>query len=714
MQSSQDVDSRNFIEINSNPYNKCEGCLVILRDGTRAPFSATKITQAMIKGGQSSGEFDKEVAEALTAQALGTLVNYGEKTFGIEFIQDVVEEILLRSPYKKTAKAYILYREKRSFVRKMLSHNKANLVEQYIQKRDWKVKENSNTSYSLQGLNNYIVSDISQLYWLDKVYPSEVRDSHTSGDFHIHDLGNVSVYCVGWDLKELLRIGFRGVRGKVASGPAKHLRSALGQMVNFFYTLQGEAAGAQAFSNFDTLLAPFVRYDNLSYKAVKQALQEFIFNINVPTRVGFQAPFTNVSFDLAPPNALKKEHVLIGGEMQKEVYGDFQKEMDMLNEAFCEVLLEGDADQRVFSFPIPTYSITKDFNWNKPELKKLWEMTAKYGIPYFANYVNSDVSPDDVRSMCCRLRLDVREIKKHRGGIFASHPLTGSIGVVTVNMPRLGLLSRDKSDFLSRLTRLMDIAKISLEIKRKTLEKFTDEDLYPFSKFYLRDIKERNGQYWCNHFATIGLVGMNEACINLLGKDISTKEGKAFAEKVLDFMNNKAKAYQEETGDFYNIEATPAESTAYRFMKLDMEKFPKVFEKHAAKHSNKIYTNSSLLPPDYTDDVFKALDLQDSLQAKYTGGTIMHVFLGEAKADPEAVKNFVKKVCENYTLPQFSVTPTFSICGVHGYISGKQEKCPKCGKETEVYSRIVGYLRPVNQWNEGKQKEFYNRVVFNV
>ena len=462
----QTVDRPNFIEIDSNPYAKCEGCVVILRDGKQAPFNPSKIAQAILKGGQSSGEFDKEMAEKLTSKVIGTLIHYGEKSFGIEFIQDVVEEVLLRSPYKKTAKSYILYREQRSFVRKMALHNKSNLVSQYIQKKDWKVKENSNTSYSLQGLNNYIVSEVSKVHWLDKVYPAEVKECHTSGDFHIHDLGNVSVYCVGWDLKELLRVGFRGVRGKVASGPAKHLRSALGQMVNFFYTLQGEAAGAQAFSNVDTLLAPFVRHDKLDYKKVKQAIQEFVFNVNVPTRVGFQAPFTNISFDLQPPNTLKEEHVLIGGEPQKEKYGDFQKEMDMINEAFCEVMLEGDANQRVFSFPIPTYSITKDFDWDKPELKKMWEMTARYGIPYFANYINSDVSPDDVRSMCCRLRLDNREIKKHRGGIFAAHPLTGSIGVVTMNLPRIGLLARNKADFLSRLGRLMDISRMSLEIKR--------------------------------------------------------------------------------------------------------------------------------------------------------------------------------------------------------------------------------------------------------
>ena len=424
--------------------------------------------------------------------------------------------------------------------------------------------------------------------------------------------------------------------------------------------------------------------------------------------MGFQTPFTNVTFDLHPPNNLKDEHVLIGGKPQKEVYGDFQKEMDMINEAFCEILLEGDANQRVFSFPIPTYSITKDFKWDKPELKKLWQVTAKYGIPYFANYINSGVSPDDVRSMCCRLRLDNREIKKHRGGVFAAHPLTGSIGVVTINLPRIGLLAQDDSDFLFQLDKLMNLAKISLEVKRKAIEKFTDDNLYPFSKFYLRDIKKKSGEYWCNHFSTIGLVGMNEACINLIGKDLGTKEGNSFAQKVIDFMNNQASQYQKETGNFYNIEATPAESAAYRLAQLD--------SKNSAEttYQNKIYTNSSCLPVGYSDDVFKVLDLQDSLQSKYTGGTVLHVFLGEKIADTESVKNFIKKVFTNYKLPQITITPTFSICINHGYISGEEKKFPICKKQTEVYSRIVGYLRPLDQWNDGKQREFDQRVMFNI
>lgn len=710
----KNITSFHALEIHSNPYARCAEWFVMLRDGRKTQFDHAKIINALIKAGASTGEFDQAVAEDISLQVVSALGSYGEHSFGLEFIQDTVEEILLRSPYKKTAKAYILYREKRAFMRKLTAHNKSDLIDTYLNKKDWKVKENSNTTYSLQGLNNYIVSDISQMYWLDKVYPVEIKECHTSGDFHIHDLCTVSVYCVGWDLRDLLNVGFCGVAGKVSSSPAKHLRSALGQMVNFFYTLQGEAAGAQAFSSVDTLLAPFIRYDNLDYNAVKQAVQEFIFNVNVPTRVGFQSPFTNLTLDLCPPKHLKDEHVVIGGKMQKEVYGDFQKEMDMFNRAFCEVLAEGDANQRVFSFPIPTYNITKDFDWDKPELKQLWEITAKYGIPYFANYVNSDVSPDDVRSMCCRLRLDHREIKKYRGGIFAANPLTGSIGVVTINLPRIGLLAHDKPDFLSRLSRLMDLAKTSLEIKRKTLERLTDENLYPFSKFYLRDIKRRTGQYWCNHFATIGLVGMNEACVHVIGKDIGTEEGRAFACEVLDFMNKKANQYQEETNSFYNIEATPAESTSYRFYKLDKERFPEKLDRYDSQYGGKIYTNSSCLPVNYSDDAFKVLDLQDQIQTRYTGGTVLHVFLGEAKADPNAVKRFVKKVCTKYKLPQITVTPTFSICSEHGYIVGKQETCSKCGKETEVYSRVVGYLRPVNQWNEGKQAEFYSRVVFDI
>ncbi|HSG28578.1 MAG TPA: ribonucleoside triphosphate reductase, partial [Candidatus Krumholzibacterium sp.] len=511
--------------------------------------------------------------------------------------------------------------------------------------------------------------------------------------------------------------GFQGAAGKAESLPAKHFRTALGQIVNFFYTLQGEAAGAQAFSNFDTLLAPFIRYDGLDFKQVKQALQEFVFNVNVPTRVGFQTPFTNLTLDLQPPSTLAGEAVIIGGKMQKETYGEFAEEMITFNRAFLEVLAAGDAKGRVFTFPIPTYNISRDFDWDAPGLEKLWEVTAKYGIPYFANFVNSSMSPDDARSMCCRLRLDLRSLEKRGGGLFGANPLTGSIGVVTVNMPRLGYLSGDEKEFMSRLDQLMEIARTSLETKRKVLEGFTEKNLYPYTKFYLRNMRERHGTFWFNHFSTIGLVGLNEACVNFMGKDIGTEEGAGFASRVLDYMRDKLLQFQEETGNFYNLEATPAEGTSYRLARIDREKYPEIRchgKDGPGERSTPVYTNSSQLPVDYTDDVFEVLDLQDGLQKKYTGGTVLHIFLGEAVADPASVRNFVKKVCENYSLPYFTLSPTFSICPSHGYLRGEQAECPDCGMPTEVYSRIVGYLRPVNQWNEGKQTEFARRSTYSL
>ncbi|MCD6233157.1 ribonucleoside triphosphate reductase [bacterium] len=524
--------------------------------------------------------------------------------------------------------------------------------------------------------------------------------------------------CVGWDLSDLLVQGFKGAAGKIESSPAKHFRSALGQIVNFFYTLQGEAAGAEAFSDFDVLLAPFIRYDKLSYPEVKQALQEFLFNMNVPTRVGFQSPFTNLTMALTPPSYYKDQAVIIGGKPQNAVYGDFQKEMDILNKAFAEVMLEGDASGRVFSFPIPTYNITKDFDWDNPVLKPLWAMTAKYGIPYFSNFINSDMKPDDVRSMCCRLRLDTRELRKRGGGLFGSSPLTGSVGVVTINMPRLGYLSKSEKEFKERLTRLMDLAKESLEIKRKVLERFTENDLYPYSKFYLRSIKQRFGHYWQNHFATIGLIGMNEACLNFLGKNIGTKEGLEFARRILSFMRERLLQYQKETGNVYNLEATPAEGTSYRLARKDKEKYPDIIcaneKEYQEKKTPPYYTNSSQLPVGFTDDPFEALDLQDPLQILYTGGTVVHLFAGEQIKDPNSIKTLVKKVCEDYRLPYFTITPTFSICPDIGYVPGEHFKSPKSGCPCEVYSRVVGYLRPVKQWNEGKQEEFKQRKEFKL
>jgi len=626
--------------------------------------------------------------------------------------------VLITSPYLKTAKAYIVYREEHARIREIVSKANSDLVDQYLNRLDWQVNENSNMSFSLQGLNNYISSEISKIYWLNRIYPKEIRQAHLNGDFHIHDLGTLSVYCVGWDLIDLLRYGFKGAdSGKVESKPAKHFRSALGQVVNFFYTLQGEAAGAQAFSNFDTLLAPFIRYDGLSYKDVKQAMQEFLFNVNVPTRVGFQTPFTNITLDLTPPKHLANQPVVIGGEFQDAVYGDFQKEMDMLNKAFLEVMLEGDAKGRPFTFPIPTYNITKDFDWDNENMELLWEITAKYGIPYFSNFINSDMKPEDVRSMCCRLRINTQKLERKGGGLFGANPKTGSIGVVTINLPRLGYLCHSEEEFLEALAKMMDLAKNSLEIKRKVLERFTEQGLYPYTKFYLKDIRNTFGGYWKNHFSTIGLIGMNEACLNLLGTDIGTEKGHRFAKKVLDFMRDRLIQYQEETSNNYNLEATPAEGTSYRLAKIDKEKYPDIIcanEPQWKEGAEPFYTNSTQLPVNYTDDVFEALDLQDELQTKYTGGTVMHLFVGERISDSSVVKALVKRICEQYKLPYFTITPTFSICPNHGYLSGEHHQCPECGAEAEVYSRVVGYLRPVKQWNNGKKEEFKMRKVFKM
>ncbi|HQP10496.1 MAG TPA: ribonucleoside triphosphate reductase, partial [Candidatus Omnitrophota bacterium] len=517
---------------------------IVKRNGAQDDFNASKITKAIQKAGEATGEFSFEVAQKLTMRVLNLAQQMFEDRYPtVEEVQDIVEEVLLSSPYKATAKSYIIYRDQHKQIREITSKSSVELVDQYLNRADWKIKENSNMGFSLQGLNHYISSEISKTYWLSKIYPPNVKEAHSNGDFHLHDLGLLSVYCVGWDLHDVLISGFKGATGKMESRPAKHLRSALGQVVNFFYTLQGEAAGAQAFSNFDTLLAPFVRYDGLNYKDLKQALQEFVFNINVPTRVGFQTPFTNITLDLKVPSYFADQGVIIGGKMQKETYKEFQKEMDMFNRAFLEVMLEGDAKGRVFTFPIPTYNISKDFDWDNPNLDLLWEMTAKYGIPYFANFVNSEMKPEDARSMCCRLRIDNRELYSRGGGLFGASPLTGSIGVVTINMPRLAYLAKDEKQFFAQLEKLMLAARESLEIKRKILEKFTDDNLYPYLKFFLRSIKQRFGQYWKNHFATIGLVGMNEACLNLLGKNIATPEGHAFSGKVLDFMRAKLKQF---------------------------------------------------------------------------------------------------------------------------------------------------------------------------
>ena len=683
------------------------------RDGRTAKFDRKKIEKAIEKAGLETGEFDAAQAVELTDKVLGVLETRNQKRLpSVEDIQDIVEDALIDSKFKKTAKAYIIYRDQHKKLREITSNAHVDLIDKYLENLDWKVNENSNMGYSLQGLNNYVSAEITKTYWLDKIYTSKIGQAHKEGDLHIHDLNLLSVYCVGWDLTDLLQEGFTGVAGKVASKPAKHFRSALGQVVNFFYTLQGEAAGAQAFSDFDTLLAPFIRADKLSYNEVKQAIQEFVFNVNVPTRVGFQTPFTNITLDLECPKHMADNPVIIGGEMQDTTYGEYQEEMNMLNKALLEVLSEGDANGRVFTFPIPTVNITKDFNWDNPVIESLWEASAKYGIPYFSNFINSDMDPEDARSMCCRLRIDNRQLEYRGGGLFGSNPMTGSVGVVTINLPRLALKSKNEKEFFKGLAELMDMAKDSLETKRKVLERLTDANLYPYTKFYLRNIKQRFNQYWKNHFSTIGLIGTNEAALNLLGVDIGTEKGKAFAEKTLDFMRDRLVEYQKETGNNYNLEATPAEGTTYRLAQLDKASFP-----DRAHFANGIgaevkcpfYTNSSHLPVNYTDDLFELMDLQDNLQTKYTGGTVIHFFLGERMDDPQTLKKLVKTICENYKLPYFTFSPSFSICKNHGYIVGEHPECPNCGESTEVYSRVVGFLRPVSQWNKGKQAEFEMR-----
>jgi len=685
------------------------------RNSQIVPFEEAKISSAIAKAGRATGEFGSPEAETLMRMVLMRAERlYTGQIPHVEQIQDVVEDVLLRSDFKKTAKAYILYRDQHKQLRDIANAVNNGLVEKYLKQSDWKVKENSNMAYSLQGLNNYISSEISKNYWLNKIYPEPIRQAHTQGDFHIHDLNILSVYCVGWDLYDLLSEGFTGVEGKVSSKPPKHFRSALGQGVNFFYTLQGEAAGAQAFSNFDTLLAPFIRYDKLTYAEMKQALQEFLFNVNVPTRVGFQTPFTNVTLDLTVPGHYADQPVIIGGMPQQETYAQFQEEMDWFNKAFLEVMAEGDASGRVFTFPIPTYNVTKDFQWDSDVSRMLWKVTGKYGLPYFSNFINSDMDPEDARSMCCRLRIDNRELKQRGGGLFGANPLTGSIGVVTINLPRIGLTAKTRGEFLERLGTLMDLAKESLEVKRKVLERFTDADLYPYTKFYLRNIKSHLKAYWKNHFSTIGLVGMNEALENLLGENIATADGKAFAQEVMDTMRSTLATYQDGTGNNYNLEATPAEGTTYRLALLDQAEFPNaIFANGKGKDvKNPFYTNSTHLPVNFTDDIFEALDLQDDLQTRYTGGTVMHLFVGERVNDADAVKQLVNTICHRYRLPYFTLTPTFSVCPNHGYISGEMETCKDCGSSCEVYSRIVGYLRPVNQWNNGKRAEFSMRRMY--
>jgi len=658
------------------------------RDGRIVPFDSEKITEAIFKAAKAVGGTDREASKGVSDSVIGILdiICKDDRIPTVENVQDLVEKMLIEKGHARVAKAYILYREQHRKIRegKALLDEGLELVEDYLERTDWRVNENSNMSYSLQGLNNHIASAITAKYWLERIYPPEIRKAHVNCDLHIHDLGLLSAYCVGWDLKDLLLKGFGGVKGKVESRPAKHFRSALGQVVNFFYTLQGESAGAQAFANFDTYLAPFISYDNLIYGDVKQCLQEFIFNMNIPTRVGFQTPFTNVTLDMIVPSTIADEYVVIGGEIQDKKYSEFQNEMNIFNSAFTECLLEGDAKNRIFTFPIPTYNLTRDFDWDNPNHNYLWEMTAKYGIPYFANFINSDMDPEDARSMCCRLRLDNRELRKRGGGLFGANPLTGSIGVITINMPRLAYKSKDEDDFLDGLDELMELAKNALEVKRKILENFTENDLYPYTKYYLSDIRLRTGKYWINHFSTIGIIGMNEACLNLIKKDIYSKDGKDFSIKILKYMRERISEFQEETGNLYNLEATPAEGVTYRFAKHDKEDFPAII---TAGSNEPYYTNSVHLPVNQQVDVFELLDHQDELQALFTGGTVVHCFLGEKIDDPQMVKLLTKKIAENYSLPYFTITPTFSVCPIHGYLAGSHEFCPyeHCEEDLETY-----------------------------
>lgn len=692
---------------------------VVKRDGRRTEFDSKCIENAVRKAAIADGWDElsaKNVAKRVTERVTRDIEEEAKTPVDIEHIQDIVESVLMER-HQSVAKAYILYREKRTKMRRIISGSATALVKEYLEGADWRIRENANGGFSLAGLNAYIASDISAEFWLNEIYTEEIRKAHISGAMHIHDLSTISAYCVGWDLQDFLRVGFTGVRGKISCRPPKHFRSALGQLVNVMFSLQGEAAGAQAVSSFDTLLAPFIRHDKMTYEQVKQSLQEAIYSLNTPTRASGQAPFTNVTVDLICPSILKDVPVVIGGEEQETTYGQYQEEMDIFNRAFADVMMEGDASGQPFSFPIATVNLYKEIDWESPRFNPVWEMTAKYGLPNFANYINSDLSPDDARSMCCRLKLNVSELRKRGGGLFGANPLTGSIGVVTINLPRLAYDSSNEDEFFVHLAKTMDIAKDSLVLKRKAVEEFTEKGLYPYSAFYLRAVKERFGQYWANHFLTIGLVGGRETCLNLIGEDIISEKGKAFAEKVLDFMRERSIKYQEETGYMFNLEATPAESTSFRLALLDRRSGrDMIYANGKATSADEVvyYTNSTQAPVGWTDNLFEVLDHQDSLQTKYTGGTTVHCFLAEKVSDIVAVRTLIKTIAENYHIPFFTITPTFSTCATHGYVAGEVKQCPVCGEETLIWTRVVGYLRPVSAWNIGKQKEYEDRKEFKI
>lgn len=684
------------------------------RNGDIVDFDIIKIEEAIFASANSVGGDNREESRRLSRMVSNILKEaYGVGIPTVEDIQDIVEKVLIEEGHAKTAKAYILYRKKHEELRKVrnLFMDAEGLIDEYVSLDDWKIHENANMGFSLQGLNNHIVESITKKYWLNKIYDKDLRVSHINGDLHIHDLGLLAPYCCGWDLESLLLHGFKGAMGKVESKPASHLQSLLGQIVNWLYTLQGEAAGAQAISSLDTYIAPFIYYDGLDYEQVKKAVQTFVFNLNIPTRVGFQTPFTNITLDITPHPMLKDSSVVIGGKPMDKTYGDFQDEMNLFNKAFCEVMMDGDGAGRSFSFPIPTINITKDFPWDSDIVNSIMEMTKKFGTPYFANFINSDMNPEDVRSMCCRLRIDNRELRRRGGGLFGANPLTGSINVVTLNMARIGYLAKTKEEFKSKVRDLMEKSKDICRSKRHVLERYMEAGLYPYSKFYLQGIKDGEGEYYKNHFSTIGLNGMNEACINFLGKDITTEEGNEFAVEIMEFMNRVIQIFQEETGSLWNLEASPAEGAAYRFARMDKRMYPNIITQG---EEEPYYTNSTQLPVGHTKDIFDAVELQENLQTLYTGGTVFHGFIGEEIDSVETVKLLIKRVFESSKMPYFTVTPTYSICLEHGYLKGEQLKCPQCGNATEIWTRVVGFHRPVQSWNLGKKAEYKDRVEFDA
>lgn len=684
---------------------------ILKRDGSIVEFEINKISAAMIKAFEAQNKnYHPSVINLLTLQVTADFQSkIKDDIISVEDIQDSVERVLSDAGYADVAKAYILYRKQREKIRNVSSAllNYKDLVDNYLKINDWRVKENSTVTYSVGGLILSNSGAITANYWLSEIYDQEIAEAHRSAAIHIHDLSMLTGYCAGWSLKQLIQVGLGGVPGKITSSPASHLSTLCNQMVNFLGIMQNEWAGAQAFSSFDTYLAPFVKADNLTQREVKQCIQSFIYGVNTPSRWGTQAPFTNITLDWTVPKDLADLPAIVGGNEMPFTYGDCKKEMDMINKAFIEIMIEGDANGRGFQYPIPTYSITRDFDWSETENNKLlFEMTAKYGTPYFSNYINSDMEPSDVRSMCCRLRLDLRELRKKSGGFFGSGESTGSVGVVTINLPRIAYLAKDEADFYSRLDKLMDIAARSLKTKRTVITQLLDNGLYPYTKRYLGS--------FANHFSTIGLIGMNETGLNAkwLRADLTDAKVQTFAKNVLDHMRERLSDYQEEYGDLYNLEATPAESTTYRFAKHDKEQFPDIIT--ANEHGTPYYTNSSHLPVGYTDDIFSALDIQDELQTRYTSGTVFHAFLGEKLPSWKSAANLVRKIAENYKLPYYTMSPTYSVCAEHGYLDGEQFICPHCGKKTEVYSRITGYYRPIQNWNDGKAQEFKDRKVYEI